>query len=252
MYSDFVGAAIIILTALLAEETKRMWLKRILWSAFVLAVIAQVALQRSERKAQVSEARSAAQDAKKDKDSVMDLLKSSQNLLVGLQSETRDIRVKLGGGPLGKSNDAALLARATSAEQAANNLEQLYSWEIKKSEWPYGAWGVDYPGLHGFFLSNFNSKQLNELTGTDRFILYYLLKHNCQLNSPVKFTLPNGRPSFGWEELQTLYEKEFGPDNGNITSSIVKLEGLGYLEVLPSNGTERLKQPFCSLAKNLP
>jgi hypothetical protein len=56
VYSDIVGAVVIIMSAILAVETRRRWLKVILWGVFFLAVITQVVIQRREREREVSAA----------------------------------------------------------------------------------------------------------------------------------------------------------------------------------------------------
>jgi hypothetical protein len=95
---DLVGAALIIMTAIVAVETNRIWLKRLMWAAFVLLVVAQTGFQIRARRIEQARAGEDRVQYRIDRDGMMGLLQGGQkvmNLIVGeLQDIRRDIRTR--------------------------------------------------------------------------------------------------------------------------------------------------------------
>jgi hypothetical protein len=250
--SDIVGALVILVTALLAERATEKW-KKWAWALFVVLVMAQAGIQIYQKRAEhlkvdadKREKQSELRESKTTAITMLSTLQNTQNVLSLVMSEVQSVKTDLKTFGQSQTDHQSvstienLRRRAEVAEQATRQLSAFLTEQSKAANWPFGAAGSNYPGLHEFFMRNF--REANDLNGLDRFYLYQLMKTGGEI----------GRT--GEDALPEIFKKEFGLSGSSGWSVYSKLENLGFIEEVTSRGAVtgfRLKEPYYSRFKRV-
>lgn len=241
-----IGAILTIVVAALAERYEGRK-KNALWACFVVLVVSLATVQIIRKRIEESERKTERTENKDDRDKFTSILDSGQKALAIIALEFKDTNAEL-KRIKGEPTDSAatqnaianLSSRAQSAEQAARTLAALYEEQSKAENWPFGASGHDYPGLHEFFMRQF--REANDLNGLDRFYLYQLMKNGGEIGRTEEDALPD------------VFKKEFGLSGSSGWSVYTKLENLGFIEEVTSRGAVtgfKLKEPYYSRFKQV-